>query len=360
MEKMEKLYYFAFSNFFGIGPERFAKLLSKFESAEEAYKRKREELAEVLGENLTEKFLKFKERFDIEKEFEKLEKKGIKVVAKFEEDYPKSILNIPDPPICLYVKGDYDSFGFEKEFFFAVVGTRKPTSYGRNTAFNFAFSLAKAGACIVSGMAMGIDSEAHKGALEAGGKTIAVLGCGVDIVYPAVNRGLYNKIIESGGLVISEFPPGTLVQKGLFIARNRIISGLSKGVLVVEGGETSGSLITARYAAEQGKDVFAIPGRITDKMAKAPNLLIKQGAFLVESVEEIIEQYLPEVKLVEKEFDLTEEEKKVIESFDAKEADVGSLKLKTGFSISKLLSLLSVLEIKGVLRVEGERIRLIK
>ena len=357
---MEKLYYFAFSNFFGIGPERFAKLLAKFGKAEGAYKAKREELIEILGENLAEKFLKFRESFEIEKEFEKAEKKGIKVVAKFEENYPKSLKNIPDPPICLYVRGDYDSFDFEKEFFFAIVGTRKPTGYGRNIAFNFSLSLAKAGACIVSGMAIGIDSEAHKGALEAGGRTIAVLGCGVDVVYPAINRGLYNRIIENGGLIISEFPPGTLVQKGLFIARNRIISGLSKGVLVVEGGETSGSLITARYAAEQGKDVFAIPGRITDETAKAPNLLIKQGALLVESVDEIIEQYLPEVKLVEKEVDLTEEERKIVESFETKECDIGSLKLKTNLPISKLLSLLSVLEIKGVLKVEGERVRLIR
>lgn len=355
---MEKLYYFAFSNFFGIGPERFSRLLLHFGSAKEAYDANDKDLKEVLGDNLTEKFLKFRKRFDPEKSFEEVEKKGIRIVAKCDSYYPKSLLNIPDPPICLYVKGEFDNFNFEKEFFFAIVGTRKPTRYGREVAYNFSFSLAKAGVWIVSGMAIGIDTEAHKGALEAEGKTIAVLGCGVDVVYPAINRVLYNRIIESGGIIISEFPPGTLVQKGLFIARNRIISGLSKAVLVVEGGETSGSLITARYAGEQGKDVFAIPGRITDENAKAPNLLLKQGAILVESPEEIIQEYLPDVKIVQKEVELNEEEKTIIEAFDGGSIDIESLKIKTKLPIGKLLSLLSALEIKGVVRVEGGRVML--
>src|SRR3989338_348038 len=162
--------------------------------------------------------------------------------------------------------------------FFAIVGTRKPTSYGIQVARKFAYELTEAGFIIVSGMAMGIDTVAHQAALDAGGKTVAVLGCGVNIIYPAINYQLYHNIIKSGGAVISEFPPDQTVLKGLFISRNRIISGLSKGVLIAEGGEFSGALITAKYAGIQGKDVFAVPSSINSEMASAPNLLIKQGA----------------------------------------------------------------------------------
>ena len=357
---MERLYYFAFSNFFGIGPERFGKLLAHFGSAEKAYKESFKNLKEVLGEKVAEKFEKFRSEFKIEKELEKCEGKGIRVVALCDEDYPEALKNIPDPPICLYVKGDWESFDFKKGLYFAIVGTRQPTDYGRQVAFSFAKELARAGFCIVSGMALGVDSSAHKGALEGEGKTIAVLGCGVDVVYPALNRPLYNKILERGGLVISEFPPGTTVQKGLFIARNRIISGLSKGVLVVEGSETSGSLITARYAGQQGRDVFATPGRIFDRQARAPNLLIKQGAKLVEKVEEIVEEYLPEVKVYgEDKANLLPEEEKILSAFEGRAAEIEDLRLKTGFPINRLLSLLSMLEIKGVVKVEGERVEVV-
>ena len=208
------------------------------------------------------------------------------------EDYPESLKNISDPPICLYVKGNIDLFqarhqnpdlvGTAKNLvssldpiFFAIVGTRKPTSYGVQVAKKFAYELTEAGFVIVSGMAMGIDTVAHQAALDAGGRTVAVLGCGVNIIYPAANRSLYENIIKNGGAVISEFPPNQMVLKGLFISRNRIISGLSKGVLIAEGLQDSGALITARFAGEQGKEIFAPPGPITSEMSTS---ILPQGA----------------------------------------------------------------------------------
>src|SRR3989344_5065464 len=158
-------------------------------------------------------------------------------------------------------------------------------------AKKFSAELTEGGFIIVSGLAIGIDAAAHLACINSGGRTIAVLGCGVDIIYPAINASLYYKILKTGGLIISEFPPGQTVVKGLFIARNRIISALSLGVLVIEGARDSGAMITARYAAEQGKEVFALPGPLTSKMSEAPNNLLKQGAKLVISVEDIFEEF---------------------------------------------------------------------
>lgn len=200
-------------------------------------------------------------------------------------------LHLYSPPICLYVKGDIRSIDINKSFLISIVGSRKTTSYGRKMAFQFGRELAETGCIVVSGMANGIDGEAHWGAINAGGRTLAILGCGVEVIYPWENKNLYEKILSTGGLVMSEFPPKMEVRKGYFITRNRLVSGISKGTVVVEGTMKSGALITARYALEQGKDIFALPGNVASLTSQGPNNLIQNGAKLITSTEDILEEY---------------------------------------------------------------------
>ncbi len=370
--KEEIYYYLAFSYFLGIGPVRFTSLLKKFGNAKKAYQASKEELVEVIGNNLAQKFILFREKFDSEEKMKDLRKKEIVVVPLYSDLYPVTLKNIADPPICLYLRGNvnilsnYSPLLFEEKqhdfsatspLFFAIVGTRKPTTYGEQIAKKFSQELASAGFIIVSGMAMGIDAIAHWGCLEVGGKTVAVLGCGVDVIYPAINRVLYEKIVNGGGVVVSEFPPGHKVAKGLFIARNRIISGLSAGVLVVEGLKDSGALITARYAAEQGKEVFAPPAPLTSQMSQAPNLLLKQGAKLVTSVADIYEELgvkvLPKKK-EEMKIQLSDKEKIIFEVLAKEPMIVDQLALTVKKPISEVLNTISLLEIKGVVEKNQE------
>lgn len=279
-------YYLGFSHFPGVGPMKFKALMEFFGSVERAYCAPMDKLLTVVGEKLALKFAEFRNTFDPVARLDELGNKGISVLTTEDDSYPDDLKNISDPPICLYVKGK-----LTPSVFFSIVGTRTPTQYGCKVTCDFAYTLSKVGITVVSGLALGVDAIAHKGALDAGGKTVAVLGCGVDVVYPPGNRPLYEDIVANAGAIISEFPPGQRVTKGLFVARNRIVSGISKGILIVEGGEHSGTLITARFAADQGRDVFVIPGPITSDMSRAPNLLIKHGARLVVNPREIIEEY---------------------------------------------------------------------
>jgi len=209
-----------------------------------------------------------------------------KLTAK-DSDYPAILKEIPDPPEILYAIGQR-KFLTDSAPVLAVVGTRKMTVYGKTAASNIVFALARLGVIIVSGLATGIDTVAHQAALAANGKTIAVLASGVDVVYPPENSGLYRQISEKG-LLLSEFPPGTLPKPRYFPQRNRIVSGLSLGVLVVEGPLKSGSLITAKLALDQGREVFAVPGPITSPNSRGTSYLIKNGAMVVESAEDIMD-----------------------------------------------------------------------
>jgi len=215
----------------------------------------------------------------------------IDVMTIKDSSYPEELKNIPDPPVVLYYRGKL----VKEEIRIAVVGSRRATFYGLDMAKRLSAELAQKGVTVVSGMARGIDSEAHKGALEAGGRTIAVFGCGVDITYPPENVRLKEQIVKSGA-VISEYLPGTPPVPINFPARNRIISGLSRGVVVVEAGEKSGSLITADFALEQGRDVFAIPGNIDSKNSRGTNRLIKDGAKIVTNADDIMEELRIEYK----------------------------------------------------------------
>ena len=372
MNNNNLIYYLGFSYCLGIGPMTFAALKIHPKGVRGAYTASVKELASMIGQRLAEKFIEFRRRFDPKKELEKLKKDGITVLAVDGEDYPESLKNISDPPICLYVKGSISKFfdgkpqtaknlissPLSNPTFFAIVGTRKPTSYGIQVARKFAYELTEAGFIIVSGMAMGIDTIAHQAALDAGGKTVAVLGCGVNVIYPAINYQLYHNIIKTGGAVISEFPPNQTVLKGLFISRNRIISGLSRGVLITEGGEFSGALITAKFAGIQGKDVFAVPSPINSDMSAAPNLLIKQGAKMVTTVEDIYEEFNMKITPRKKEDirkNLIEEEKLIFDILQKNPQTIDNLAIELDKTISEILNTISILEINGVVEKNQEK-----
>ncbi len=230
---------------------------------------------------------------DAEKELEKAEKAGARLVTMESEDYPHQLKQIPDAPLVLYVRGDVKVLS---QFAVAMVGTRRPSAYGSSVAHRLAHDLAERQLVVVSGLARGIDSASHRGALEAKGRTVAVLGSGIDVIYPRENKRLADEI-EKSGAVISEFPLGTGPTPENFPIRNRIISGLSLGVVVVEAAEYSGSLITARLAVDQSREVFAVPGNITSAQSFGPNHLLKQGAKLVDQWMDVIEEFPAEVRM---------------------------------------------------------------
>ncbi len=214
----------------------------------------------------------------------KLNQDKIKVIGINEDAYPEKLRNIYAPPQRLYAVGNLEAL---KDKSIAIVGCRECSKYGMDNAMKFGYELAKKGVCIISGLARGIDTYAHWGAIKAYGKTIAVLGCGLDVIYPKENLVLYKEILRTGGLIISEYPLGTKPERHHFPARNRIISGLSNGVLVIEAKKRSGTLITVNHALEQGKDVYALPGNISSSNSYGTNELIKEGAIPVTHVKDI-------------------------------------------------------------------------
>lgn len=352
------IYYdLAFSHFLGIGPMKFDLLLSRFSTSKNAYEATYKDLEEVLGPKLSTEFIKFKATFDPVKKLSDITKKDIKVITRTDKHYPGTLRKISDPPIVLYVRGRADQINCETDILFGIVGTRKPTSYGEQIARKFAEELAACGFIITSGMALGVDSIAHIGALKQSSCTVAVLGCGVDIIYPPSNKKLYEDIREKGGIILSEFPPGMTVLPGLFISRNRLISGLSRGVLVIEGLKESGGLITARYAGQQGKEVFAPPAPLTSPMSYAPNMLLKEGAKLVTCVEDILEEFKLKVTPARKknmEKDLSADERKIMQIITREPSRTDDIIGAAGLSIAKVSETLSLLEIKEIIEKNSE------
>ncbi len=287
-----------------------------------------------------------------EQEFKKAEKSGVEILFRGSRDYPEDLKPIPYAPVFLYIKGILNL----KEPLIAVIGSRKPTNYGKEVAYKFSKSLAEKGIGVISGLARGIDSVAHRACLEANGYTIAVLGSGIDVIYPAENRDLYQEILEKRGAIISELPFGTRPRKENFPLRNRIISGLSKGVLVVEAGKKSGTLITAKWALNQGKEVFAVPGNVFSAQSQGTHYLLKQGAVLVSSPEDILE-YLdietPELKETSEKtsLELTEEEEEVLELLSPYPQHIEEIFIKTDKPSFEVLSILTDLELKGLVEI---------
>jgi DNA processing protein len=275
----------------GLGARTAAKLLERFRTPQAILRASRAEIeASGVAGSVAQSISSGCAFEDAVVQQEKMLQAGASVVAISDPRYPQRLREIFDPPILLFARGRLELL---ESLMLGVVGTRRPTPYGLAVTERLAEDLARAGLAIVSGMARGIDTAAHRGALAASGETIAVLGCGVDLVYPSENRRLAAEIVEKG-LLLSEFPMGAPAYPQNFPIRNRVISGLSLGVLVIEGAQYSGSAITARLALDQGREVFAVPGSIISKMSWGPNLLIKQGAKLVQDWNDVIVELPPE------------------------------------------------------------------
>lgn len=282
-----------------------------------------------------------------EQELERAEKLNIQIIFIKEENFPEELQTIPYPPPFLYLKGTLSN---SKKL--AIVGSRKPTSYGKEVAILFAKELSQAGLCLISGLARGIDTLVHQVCINFKRETIAILGSGLDVVYPPENKRLFEEIMENKGAVISEFPLGTKPKRENFPRRNRLISGLSSGVLIVEAGERSGTLITAKWAQEQGKDVFAIPGNIFSEQSKGTHLLLKEGAIPVTYPKEILEylgiNFSPYQK-EEETIHLSPEEEKILQILSSYPIHLEEIILKTGLPLNTLLPLLTELEVKNLI-----------
>ncbi len=332
-----------------VGPKSMMRMEFFFGCLSEAWSGSPAALREALGVKLGEKVYQHCRNFSLQQAYEDIYKAGIRVIELNEADYPARIRAIFDPPRILYLKGKVPS----EEFSVAIgmVGARNCTTYGRTVAYNLAKELGEAGVLIVSGLARGIDTESHKGAVAGGSTTWAVLGCGVDICYPAENKLLYDQI-ASAGAIWSEFPLGKPPLPFNFPRRNRLISGLVDGVVVVEAAEKSGTLITVDFALEQGRDVYAVPGNITSPVSKGTNRLLQQGAKLMTRASDILEDYGMAFSIVKpgEMADLTEIERSVVDGVVV-QSTIDDIIATTGLPAESVRATLVRLELKGLLRM---------
>ena len=348
-------YWIGFSKVSGVGPARLQKLLDYFGDIASAWQANLDELAAAgLNRRTIENLVKSRDSLDLEAELKRLTDLSVTAITWDDAAYPPLLRNIPDPPFLLYVRGQLLS---RDQWSLAVVGTRNASMYGKEVTRTLVSGLAASGVTIVSGMALGIDTQAHQTALEVGGRTIAVLGSGVDILYPYQNAKLAQTISENGAL-ISEYPLGTKPDGRNFPPRNRIISGLSLGALMVEGAERSGARITIDYALEQGRETFAVPGNILGRSSSGPNKLIKQGmAKLVTSLGDILEEL--NLTMVVQQTEAAEIipdtpiEAKILQYLSAEPLHVDELGSQTQLSSAELSSTLTMMELKGQVRQVG-------
>lgn len=351
-------YWLAINRVPKVGPVTIKKLWEHFGSVQTIWETDEKSLSKIegLSKPAIKSFLESRPQINLDDELGAVEKNNINILTLEDDEYPDLLKNIYDPPPVLYVRGKDLA---PKDKAIAIVGTRRASHYGKETARKLAFELSSLGFNIVSGMALGIDTLAHRGALEAKGKTVAVFGCGLDVIYPSSNRSLA-KEIESTGSLVSEFPLGTGTEKGNFPRRNRIISGLSLGVIVVEGHYDSGAMITAKQALDQGREVFAVPGNVELDQSKGPHWLIKQGAKLVESVEDVLEELhmvMPkkvesrELKVENRDYsNLSSEEQKIVSVLSLEPKYIDNISIESGLSIPQVSSLLMMLEVKKIVR----------
>ncbi len=365
----EREAWIAFSAFPQIGPARFTLIRKYFGSAKKAWKAPIKEYEKIgFRQKILEDFEKFrKKEFEIASYLLRIKALGIEVISSEDKDYPERLKNIADSPYILYVRNSSVSLGASPsiaglrefaEVAVAVIGSRKMTSYGKEVTERLVTGLVNAGVTIVSGLALGIDSVAHRVAIENSGRTIAVLGGGLDSIYPPANRGLAQKMLSSGrGILVSEYPISYPSMPQNFPVRNRIVSGISQGVLVIEGAKKSGTLLTASSAASQGRDVFAVPGPITSYAAAAPNYLLKNGAKLVETAEDILEELDIKSKVKSQISKMilpeTEDEKKIMEILAQDGLDVDNLVRISRMQTGQTLSALTNMELKGMVKCIG-------
>lgn len=366
MANEERPFWVAFNLLGNIGPSRFNRIINHFGSAKLAWQASAGDWQKLGWKNeISQHFLSFREKFDPHQYLKKLigaYQPLIWPIIKLDNYYPRNLLTVDDAPPVLYARGKMvadlaikNNFSDRWHSFWsspvlAIVGTRKATIYGRQVVKRLGENLARNGLVIVSGLALGIDALAHQSALAVAGKTVAVLGSGVDVAYPAHNRYLYRKIL-SCGVIFSELPPGTKPLPGHFPARNRIIAGLSLGVLVIEGGIKSGSLITASLAANQGKEVLAVPGNITNPLSLGTNFLIKNGAKVVTEAADVLEEF----GLISKEDatisldNLNDNERSVMDLLAGQNLSADEISLRLKLEASKVSIILTRLEIKELI-----------
>jgi len=344
-----------------IGPVQVRRGLETFGSPQALLESSRSNLERIEGlkKPALEALVCWREHVDLEKELEKIQAGEVQVLHWEHPEYPERLKEIYDPPLVLYCRGNA---GALSKVGIGVVGSRRTTHYGLEMAKKLSYQMAYAGLSVVSGLARGIDTAAHQGAVAARGTTVAVLGSSLDHLYPQENVALAQKIVQSEGAVISEFPFGTPPDRQTFPMRNRIVSGLSSGVLVVEAGENSGALITSRMALEQGRTVFAVPGRITSPEARGCHQLIKEGARLVDDVEDILgefEFFFPKEEIAPKRpwpDNLSAEEKRVLEVMSSEEVDQDVITRASGLTAPAVASTLLRLEMRKLVRqLPGKR-----
>lgn len=352
-------YWVWLSAMYKISPKQKHQLIEYFGDAKSVWNASEKELKEVpfASKTLIEQLSDIKTRNHVDNIMKTIQKENIRVIKLYDENYPVCLKNIYDPPILIYVKGST----MKDEKSIAVVGSRNATKYGCAISKDISYKLSKCGITIVSGMARGIDTKAHAGALEAGGRTIAVLGCGVDIIYPKENERLMDRIVSQGA-VISEYIPGTVPMPFNFPARNRLISGISEGVVVIEASEKSGSLITASYALEQGKEVFAVPGNINSRFSTGTNMLIRDGAKVVIDIVDILEELNISVDFHNFEVceyknsesinlldDMDETEKRIVQCLKSGLMHIDLIARRCEMDVYKLNSVILLMEVKGIL-----------
>jgi DNA processing protein len=350
MERLEA--YLVLNSLRLIGPVRVRRLVERFGSVEQIFLQSTSSLTSVegVGQKAAESIRAWEQNFDLAGELAELQRLGIGVIDREDKRYPQQLLEIYDPPLLLYYKGDLAA---ANRHGVGVVGARQTSHYGLETAKKLSYQMAYAGLTVVSGLARGIDTAAHQGALAAKGRTVAVMGCSLDLMYPPENQALAEMIMEKDGLLLSEFPLKTPPDKQTFPMRNRIVSGLCGGVLVVEAGAESGALITARMALDQGRQVFAVPGRIDNPLAKGCHRLIKEGAKLVESVEDVLAEFeflFPKSAISESRrvfpSDLSADERVILENLAVEEVHLDELTRKCGLPSARMSSILLRLEMR--------------
>jgi len=355
MQKNELKYWIAFSHIDSIGPQKIKLLTAHFPDLATAWLANAHELK---WSRMSEKDIfainAGRDALDPDQLLEKIERLNISAITVQDTAYPRRLKEIHSPPSVLYIKGTLPE---HLDLALAVVGTRKTSAYGRTVTPTLIGALARTGVLIVSGLALGIDALAHQATLDAGGQTVGVLGCGLDAAYPVTNRRLAEEIISHGGALVSEYPPGTQPLPQHFPARNRIISGMSRGVLVIEGGEDSGSLITAKYAIDQNREVLAVPGNIMSDTSVGPNNLIKMGAKAVTSAADVLaaldlelaEQYRENSTVIP----ASPDEEKLLDCIGHEPTHIDEIIQKSKLNTSIINSTLTMMEMKGIVRHLG-------
>jgi DNA processing protein len=349
----ETRYWVGFHRVQRIGPVRLRRLIERFGSLEAAWSASLRELGAVLDATSAEAVVAARREIDLDKEMERIERAGARVLTMLDPEYPRLLREVPAPPPVLYVRGTLTP---QDERAVAIVGTRRATSYGLDVAHQIARDLAAFGVTVVSGLALGIDGQAHRGAIAAEGRTIGVLGCGVDIVYPGSHRRLYEEMVEHGA-IISDYPLGTGPAAVNFPPRNRIIAGLSLGIVVVEAPTKSGALITVDFAADYSRDVFAVPGSVLGEHSRGSHKVIRDGARLITSAADVMQDLGMAVvepgEARQQALPMTEEEEHLMNYIRWDPQHIDEIAAAAGLTAAESAALLTMLELKGAIKDKG-------